>query len=353
MLIIDSHLDLAYNALTWDRDLTQNIARMREAEAGMPEKGRGLNVISFEELRRGDIGLFFVTMCCRVASHGKRFPGVRTQDIAYANDMGQLAWYQLMQQKGWLRQIRSVADLEAHLQAWEADPVHCPLGFVLTMEGCDGIVDEHQVPHWWDHGLRIVSLCHYGVSSYSHGTQAPGGLTPRGAPMLQALDKAGILLDLSHLAEAAFWEALDEFGGPVLATHNCARALCDHDRQFDDEQLRAIIDRKGVVGVAMDDWMLSPLWDKQAQDNTGITLETVVDHMDHINQLAGNAYHAAIGSDLDGGYGKEQSPADMDTIADLQRIPEILARRDYSDSDIAAMMHGNWLRLLRASLPTA
>ena len=353
MLIIDAHLDLAYNALTWDRDLTQNIRRMRESEAGMPEKGRGLNVVSFEELRRGEIGLFFVTMCCRVASHGKLFPGVRTQDIAYAKDRAQLAYYQLMEQKGILRQIRSTADLNAHLLAWEADPLQCPLGFILTMEGCDGIVDDAQVPQWWDTGLRVVSLCHYGVSSYSHGTQAPGGLTPRGAPMLQAMEQAGMMLDLSHLAEAAFWEALDLFGGRVLATHNCVRALCDHDRQFDDDQLKAIIARQGVVGVAFDDWMLSPLWDKQAQDNTGITLETVVDHMDHINQLAGNARHCGIGSDLDGGYGKEQAPADMDTIADLQRIPEILTRRGYEDDDINAMMHGNWVGLLRAALPAA
>lgn len=353
MLIIDSHLDIAYNALTWDRDLTQSIWRMRESEAGMPEKGRGLNVVSFEELRRGEIGLFFVTMCCRVASHGKRFPGVRTQDIAYAKDRAQLAYYQLMEQKGILRQIRCVTDLEAHLQAWEADPVRCPLGFVLTMEGCDGIVDDEQVPEWWDAGLRVVSLCHYGVSSYSHGTQAPGGLTPRGAPLLHAMEQAGMMLDLSHLAEAAFWEALDEFRGRVLATHNCVRALCDHDRQFGDDQLKAIIQRQGVVGVAFDDWMLSPLWDPQAQDNTGINLETVVDHLDHINQLAGNAQHAGIGSDLDGGYGKEQSPADMDTIADLQKLPVILNRRGYSDDDISAMMHGNWSRMLREGLPAS
>jgi membrane dipeptidase len=353
MLIIDSHLDIAYNALSWDRDLTQSIRHMRECEAGMPEKGRGLNVVSFDELRRGEIGLFFVTMCCRVASHGKRFPGVRTQDIAYANDRAQLAYYQLMEQKGMLRQIRSAADLTAHLAAWEADPLRCPLGFVLTMEGCDGIVDHEQVPEWWDTGLRVVSLCHYGVSSYSHGTQAPGGLTQRGVPMLQAMEQAGMMLDLSHLAEAAFWEALDAFGGHVLATHNCVRHLCDHDRQFSDDQLKAIIQRQGVVGVAFDDWMLSPLWDKEAQDNTGITLETVVDHMDHINQLAGNAQHCGIGSDLDGGYGKEQSPADMDTIADLQNIPEILARRGYSDDDVCAMMHGNWLRMLRQGLPAS
>ena len=351
MLIIDSHLDLAYNALTWNRDLTQPIVAMREAEAGMPEKGRGLNVVSFEALRRGGIGLFFVTMCCRVASQGKRFPGVRTQDIAYASDMGQLAWYRRMEQRGDLRQIASASDLEAHLQAWEADPAGCPLGYVLTMEGCDGIVDTEQVPEWWDTGLRVVSLCHYGMSSYSHGTQSPGGLTERGRPMLKALEQAGMMLDLSHLAEAAFWEALDAFGGRVLATHNCVRALCDHDRQFDDEQVKAIAARDGVIGVAFDDWMLSPLWDKQAQDNTGITLETVVDHMDHINQLTGSTRHAGIGSDLDGGYGKEQSPADMDTIADLNKIPDILSRRGYSDDEVRAMMYGNWLRILREALP--
>lgn len=351
MLIVDSHLDLAYNAIEWNRDLTQPIAAMRLAEAGMPEKGRGLNVVSFEELRRGGIGLSFVTLCCRLASHGKRFPGVRTQEIAYAKDYGQLAYYRVMEAQGHLRQVRSAADLEAHLAAWAADPARCPLGYVLSMEGCDGIVDEDQVREWWGEGLRVVSLCHYGVSAYAHGTQSPGGLTDRGAPMLKALEAAGMMLDVSHLAETAFWEALAAFGGRVLATHNCVRALCDHDRQLDDEQLAALVGRQAVIGIAFDDWMLSPLWDRQAQDNTGITLETVVDHIDHVCQVAGNARHAAIGTDLDGGYGREQSPADLDTIADLRLIPELLSGRGYGDADVAAVMHGNWLRLLREGLP--
>lgn len=351
MLIVDSHLDIAYNAIDWDRDLTQPIHRIREAEAGMAQKGRGLNLVNFEELRRGQIGLFFVTVGCRIASCGKRFPGVRNQDIAYARDRGQLAYYRLMEAYGHLRQVRSGLDLDAHLAAWQADPGDCPLGFVLTMEGADGIVDEGQIPQWWDEGLRVVSLCHYGVSSYAHGTQAPGGLTPRGGPFLRAMERQGLMLDVSHLAEAAFWEALDGFGGRALATHNCCRALCDHDRQLDDRQLKALVERDGVIGVAFDDWMLSPQWDREAQDNTGITLETVADHIDHVCQVAGNADHAAIGTDLDGGYGKEQSPADMDTIADLQRLPHILSRRGYEDAEVAAVMHGNWIRLLRAGLP--
>ena len=106
MLIVDSHLDIAYNALEWDRDLLQPIAKIREGEAGMAQKGRGLNVVNFAELRRGGIGLFFVTMGCRLASMGKRFAGVRTQDIAYAKCKGELAYYRLMEAKGVLRQIR-------------------------------------------------------------------------------------------------------------------------------------------------------------------------------------------------------------------------------------------------------
>ena len=349
MLIVDAHLDIAHNALKWDRDLLQPIAEIREAEAGMTQKGRGMNVVNFAELRRGGIGLFFVTVHCRLASMGNRFSGVRTQDIAYAGCMGELAYYRLMEARGVLRQIRDRAELDAHLAEWNEDPRTTPLGFVLSMEGADGIVAPEQVPEWWDEGLRIVSLCHYGVSAYSHGTQAPGGLTARGRPMLEALEAAGIIFDVSHLAEQAFWEALEVFNGHVLATHNCCRALCDHDRQLDDRQIKALAQRGGVIGTAMDVWMVSPLWDPAAMDNTGITLETVVDHIDHVCQLTGSSRHAAIGTDLDGGYGKEQCPFDLDTIADLRKIPAILEKRGYSQTDIAGIMHGNWVRLLRAA----
>ena len=347
MLIVDSHLDIAYNALDWDRDLLQPIKTIRESEAGLGQPGRGAGVVCFEELRRGNLGLIVVTVHSRLASMGKRFSGVRTQDIAYAKCKGELAYYRLMERKGVLRQIRDATGLNAHLSAWEADSDSTPIGYVLSMEGADGIVSEEYVDDWWDEGLRIVSLCHYGVSAYSHGTQAPGGLTPRGGPLLKQLESAGIILDVSHLAERAFWEALDVFGGRVLATHNCCRALCEGARQLDDAQLQALISRQGVIGTAFDDWMLSPEWDHGSMDNTGITLETVVDHIDHVCQIASSSKHAAIGTDLDGGYGREQAPADLDTIADLQRIPAILDRRGYSQEDIADIMHGNWIRTLR------
>ncbi len=173
------------------------------------------------------------------------------------------------------------------------------------------------------------------------------GLTPLGMDLLGEMERHGVILDMTHLSDQAFWQALDHYSGLVIASHNNCRALVPHQRQFSDEQLRAVIERGGVVGAAFDTWMLRLGWRKGAHDNPPVYLANVVDHIDHVCQLAGSSAHAAIGSDLDGGFGREQSPTDLDTIADLQQIGVLLAERGYSADDIAAIMHGNWLRVLR------
>ena len=156
-----------------------------------------------------------------------------------------------------------------------------------------------------------------------------------------------MILDLTHLAEQAFWEALERFGGPVMASHNNCRALVPGDRQFSDEQIRAIAGRGGVIGVALDAWMLYPGWIKDETSNDLVTLEAVADQIDHICQTTGGSLHAAVGSDLDGGYGTEQCPRDLDTIADLQKIPGLLRRRGYGEEEVERIMHGNWVRFFR------
>ncbi len=161
------------------------------------------------------------------------------------------------------------------------------------------------------------------------------------------MDRLGVLLDLTHFSDQAFWEALEHYQGPVLASHNNCRALVPHQRQFSDDQLRVLFERDGVIGAAFDTWMLQPGWVVGQSSNEKVSMEQVVDHIDYVCQLAGNSRHAAIGTDLDGGFGREQSPHDLDTIADLQKIPALLEKRGYSQEDIAGIMHGNWLRLLR------
>ena len=158
-----------------------------------------------------------------------------------------------------------------------------------------------------------------------------------------------MILDATHLCDDSFWEALDYFGGPVWASHNNCRALVDHNRQFSDEQLKELIARDAVIGGPLDAWMMVPNWvrGKSTPEAMYCTLSVMIDHLDHICQLAGNARHIGIGSDLDGAFGKEQSPADLETIADLQKIPDLLRQRGYTEDDVANVMHGNWLRFLR------
>jgi membrane dipeptidase len=215
------------------------------------------------------------------------------------------------------------------------------------MEGADPILTPDHLGEWWDAGLRAIGPVHYGVARYAHGTSACGGLTELGRPLLKGMEELGMLLDLTHMCDDSFWEALEVFGGRVLASHQNSRVLVPGDRQFTDEQLRAVIERDGVIGAALDAWMLQPNWIRGETTNENLTLQSVAEQIDYVCQLAGNARHAAIGSDLDGGYGTEQCPRDLDTIVDLQRIPDLLRAKGYSEADIAAIMHGNWLRFFR------
>jgi membrane dipeptidase len=349
MLLIDAHLDLAMNALNWNRNLDLTVQEIRQAEAGMDEKGRGRGTVSLPELRAAEVFVSLATVIDRTARPGSPASGSACQEISYAKAQGQLAYYRVLEAQGKVRMLTDWPSLEAHVRAWQADPAREPLGFILSMEGADPIVWPGQAQSWWEDGLRVVGLSHYGISAYAHGTDTVGGLTDAGRELLREMDALGMVLDLSHLADEAFWEALDAFAGPVLASHNNCRALVPGPRQFSDEQVRAIAARDGVIGVALDAWMLYPGWIKGETSPDVVSLEAVADQIDHICQVAGNARHAAVGSDLDGGYGTEQCPHDLDTIADLQRIPDLLRERGFSQDDIEAVMHGNWLRFFEAA----
>jgi membrane dipeptidase len=215
------------------------------------------------------------------------------------------------------------------------------------MEGADPIVSPSQARQWWEQGLRVIGLAHYGPSAYAHGTGASGGITARGVDLLKAMAELGMILDLTHLADESFWEALEMWKGPVLASHNNCRALVPGVRQFADEQIKAIIERGGVIGAAFDAWMLAPGWKPTVTPK--VQLSAVLDQIHHICQIAGNARHVAIGTDLDGGYGTEQSPEDLDTIADLQKLPGMLRARGYREQDITGIMHGNWVRFFETA----
>ncbi|NHF58624.1 peptidase M19 [Flavobacteriaceae bacterium TP-CH-4] len=350
MFLFDAHLDLAMNAMEWNRDLRWSVEAIRQHEQGMTDKpDRGHNTVSFEAMRKGNIGLCMATQIARYVKPESTLPGWKSPHQAWAQTQGQLAWYRAMEAEGELTQITNSEQLETHLRAWKKSPDTQPIGYILTLEGADSIVDLGYLEKSYQEGLRAIGPAHYGPGTYAHGTNSVGGIGSKGKALLKEIERFNLILDATHLCDQSFWETMNVYHGPVWASHNNCRALVDHNRQFSDEQFKELIARNAVIGVALDAWMMVAHWQKgvSTPKGMGLTLEHMIDHIDHICQLAGNADHVGIGTDLDGGFGKEQCPSDIDTIADLQKIPPLLSKRGCSEQDILKIMHGNFIAFLQ------
>lgn len=352
MFTIDAHLDLSMNALEWNRDLTKPLSAINAREKGLTDKpDRAKATVSLPELRKGNIGLVVATQIARFVDVGNPLPGWHSPEQAWAQTQGQLAWYKAMEDEGEMVQIRDLESLEKHLHLWVHElPLGTkPIGYILSLEGADSIINLHYLEKAYASGLRALGPAHYGPGRYANGTDAKGGLVGKGRELLKEMERLNIILDATHLCDDSFWEAMDHFQGHVWASHNNVRALVDHNRQFSDEQIKVLVERGAVIGGAMDAWMMVPNWVRGKSDPKAMDcgLEKLIDHMDHICQIAGNANHIGIGSDLDGAFGREQCPYDLESIADLQKIPGLLKKRGYADQDIEKVMHKNWLRFLR------
>lgn len=357
-LIFDCHLDLAWNALEYNRDYRMSLERIRRRERFQTDKGSARNTVSFPEMRRGRIGICVATQMARVIPYFGRMAGVPkspsflSQEQAWAATQGQLAWYREMERCGELTPIRTRAELDAQVRRWEApdaDSAKLPIGYVLSLEGADSIATLGHLERAYASGLRAVGPAHYGPGIYCHGTDDEGPFNARGHELLKEMERLGIILDVTHLCDESFWDAMRHFQGRVWASHSNCRALVNWNRQFTDEQLRELIRRDAVIGLVFDASMIVAGWGPGRCDprDFQLKIERIVDHLDHICQLAGDCRHAGIGTDLDGGFGTEQTPMDLDSIADLARLGEILSRRGYQAADIEAVLAGNYLSFLR------
>ncbi|MEO6843518.1 MAG: membrane dipeptidase [Ginsengibacter sp.] len=349
-LIFDAHLDLSMNAMEWNRDLTQTIRDIREREKGMndkPDRTRG--TVSLPEMHNGNIGICVATMIARYVKPGSTLHGWNSQEQAWAQTQGQLAWYKSMEDRGKMIQINNANALKDHLEKWlNGNTKDLPVGYVLSLEGADSIVNMNFLEKAYENGLRALGPAHYGPGVYAFGTDSDGTIGNKGKELLKEMERLNIILDATHLCDQSFWEALENFKGHVWASHNNCRSLVPHNRQFSDEQIKVLIERGAVIGGAFDAWMLKTGWvrGKSTPKEEGVHLSSVIDHIDHVCQLAGNSLHSGLGTDLDGAFGTEQSPADLDTIADLQKIPAVLKERGYSENDIDNIMYKNWVRFL-------
>ncbi|MBM1105049.1 membrane dipeptidase [Aurantibacter crassamenti] len=362
--IIDAHLDLATNAMTMNRDLTKTVQEIRDKESELGWKDyqdRGNGTVAFPELRNGNVGLVLATMISRYSENGSplhtmALPGWHSPQQAYAHAQCQLAWYREMEVSGEMVQITTKDGLESHFNMWTENTDSLqkkPVGYILALEGADSIVNLDYLHTFHEQGLRSIGISHFGPGRYAAGTHSDGsGLTVIGKELLKEMNQLPMQLDLTHLTDKGFYEALDIFQGTVIASHQNCRSIVPGERQFSDDQIKCIIERDGMLGGALDTWMMYPDFQLGKDDpkKLKIGMELLVDHFDHICQMAGNSKHIGFGSDLDGLFGLEQTPYDIDNISDLQKFSGILRKRGYTSTDIENIFYKNWTRTLNRIL---
>ena len=350
--IFDCHLDLSMNATEWNRDLTLPIGKIRELEKDLFDKpDRGNATVCLPELIKGNIGLCVATLISRYVKPNNPLPGWNSPEQAWAHAQGQLAWYRTMEDKGEMVQISDVKSLVKHIEKWNNNSIK-KIGYILSLEGADSIINIDYLNNLYDEGLRAIGPAHYGPGTYAFGTGSSGGIGKKGKELLKEIEKLNLILDVTHLCDQSFWETLDNYNGNLWASHSNTRTIVPDERQFSDDQIKELIKREAVIGMAFDAWMMIPNWERGISNpvQKKLLIENIVDHIDHICQLTGSSNHIGLGSDLDGGFGKEQCPSDLDTIADLQKLDGILKKRGYSDDDINKIFNENFIDFLKRVL---
>ena len=354
--VIDGHEDIAWNWLEFGRHPAEDVRAARERERNTAVEGiMGQRTTGLPQWITGRVGVILATLFVLPQQFTSAY-GNPCETYATPEEAHEKAWQQLEMYHSLARANRRVTvienrqDLEAVVSPWlwpdaDSEP---KVGFVLLMEGADAIREPSEVADWYERGLRVVGPA-WSATRYAGGTGAPGPLTDLGRQLLQEMAGLNMILDLSHIAEEAYFEAVDIYGGRIIASHSNPRHFLPTDRGLSDEMIRRLAGRDGVVGIVPYNRYLKPGW-QRGQARTAVPMETVADAIDYVVQLTGNTTHVALGSDFDGGFGKESIPAGIDSIADVLDIAEVLAVRGYGDADIEQVMNGNWLRILRNAL---
>jgi len=359
LIVIDAHEDLAWNVLTFARDYRRSAMETRQIEAGTEiPLHNGQTLLGWPEWIRGRVALVFGSLFAAPSrwSEGPWDTLVYDEpEEAYRHYRANLDTYLrwIDESPDHFRIIRNVRELEHHWASWQDPGQESPIGLLLLMEGADGIREPAEVAQWFEWGVRILGPAWAGTR-YAGGTKEPGPLTELGRQLLIYMEACGMILDLAHLSEDGAREALDRFGGTILASHTSPLARVPNvafpERHVSDALIRLIAERDGVIGLLLGNRFLQDNW-IPGMDRDLVGMADVVAAIDHVCQLLGSADHIAIGSDFDGGFGLDRIPKGFDSIADLQLIGEALRQHGYRDQDVSGIMGLNWYHLLHRSLP--
>ncbi len=362
-IIIDAHQDLAWNMLTFKRDYTLSAAETRQKELNSTAvEQNGDTLLGWPEFQKGRVAIIFNTL---FVSPARRKMGqwdsefYSTYDEAHSLYKKQIEAYQRLtdHHPDKFKQILNARDLKTIWHAWQtAQPDQTPpIGFCTLMEGAEGIRNPDELMEWWELGVRTIGLAWAGTR-YCGGTGDPGPLTPEGFALINAMQEIGFTLDISHMDYLAAQQALENYQGHLIASHANPIGMLkgtESNRHLQDDIIEKLVARNGIMGIVPANPFLKFGWDKRKNSTKEeVSLSVMADHIDYVCQIAGNANHVAIGSDFDGGFGLQHVPAEIDTIADLQKLAAILQERGYTEEDIQLIFHKNWLNHLQKALPS-
>jgi membrane dipeptidase len=382
MLIVDAHEDLAWNMITYGRDYTRPASESRLLEAGGETPARnGDTLLGWPDYQQGQVAVIFATLFAAPAH--RRENSQETQVYASAEEAHRLYQAQLDQyhrladeHPDHFRLVETLGDLEAVLTAWQNSPERpassegdepdrrrdegeasdephgAPVGLVMLMEGAEGVRSPAELEEWYARGLRLIGPAWAGTR-FCGGTREPGPLTEEGYALLEGMAEFGFILDLSHMDEKAALQALDSYPGAIVASHANALALLKgstSNRHLSDRVLRGLLDRNGMTGIVAYNRFLQAGW-KRGDRRDLVNLQQVAAQIDYVCQMAGDARHVGLGSDFDGGFGWQSVPAEINTIADLQKLVPLLEEMGYAQADIGQILGENWIARLRAALP--
>jgi len=314
-MIVDGHQDIAMAILedaTWDF-------------AAPASEGHAL---SLADAKRGGLGLILGTIFAPEGMSDGRTP--------YQQAQRQAACYDglLKKHAADLFRVESQGDLKLCQGGG-------PIGLVHLMEGADPIRSPRDLTRWVERGVRVVGPAWNTGNRYCGGWDDNRRLSADGRRLVEQMRACRVIPDVSHLKPDAFDDVLAVDDGLVVASHSNAYALQPHRRNLADDQIRAIAERDGLVGIVLYNEFLA---------GEASTMETVLDHIEHMVGLVG-ADHVGLGSDLDGGFGPDKAPAGIDSVADLRRIGDGLAARGLDAPSVEHILGGNWVRVLQRTLP--
>jgi membrane dipeptidase len=359
MIIVDAHLDLAWNMATFNRDYSLPVSQTREQELdSIASKVNGNTLLGWPEFQQGQVAIVFATLFAAPIRRKKGAWDIEcyvNSKEAFRLYSSQLDLYHRLvdSHPEKFTIIKSIVNLHYVIDQWnDSKREPHPVGLVILMEGAEAINHPDELEEWYARGLRIIGPAWTGTR-FCGGTNEPGGLTKDGYALLEVMDDIGIILDISHMDSRAALQALDFFPGTLIASHANANSLLkdtNTNRHLPERVIQSMVARDGVIGVVPFNKFLKSDWTIN-DGKSAVSLQSLISQIDHICQVAGNANHVGLGSDFDGGFGTEAVPHDIDNIADLQKLVPLLVEKGYNKADIEAIMGKNWIRILNSNLP--